>query len=970
MSVSPPPTPNKRISWPRKLLYAACGFVLFVVLGYFFVSSGAFFKAAILPRIGREIGAKITVGGVSISPFSYLYLNDVKIIVPGDEQVFNADNVRLDYSLMSFLRGTVKVNSASVDSPSVTIVENADGTLNVDPLLKSLSQPAANSAPQPQSSKSRRIDLKNISIKNASIHYAMSITDGGTRTVDLSGINIALDQLGNGRSGKFTAEAACKVSGPSNSVLEANCTTKIEFTLNEDLLPVSLKAKGDQHVTTAMGSFASAAGFHSELRGDVTPAEVKELSECVYRNDQLLGEINLAGPLDLDKKEGRLTLTAGPVDRQFLNLIGATMGIDFGKSSLSSVSTLTLANGGSLLAIKTQITGANLSMNSNGQPTPPMNVTGDCDVAIDLKNDSAQFQTLTLDGSLDRQSILRGSLTKPMTVAWGNNSAPASDSVFELAVSDVNLPRWQALIGNAISSGTFSLNLKVLSSQGGKKLDSTLESHITNLAGNLAGTVISDGALDFNLDAEFSGLKKCAVTNCILNLTQQGQPALKVTSSGNYDGGAVATTSQIEAVMGRLLGRGSSTALAIGATFSGSFSNHLLEVNQLNVSFPATAQAANNQLRATGQMDFSMPALTKGHFDISADTLDMSPLYEALAPQSNAPASSQSPAPPSEPAENTGPAPIKLPIQISAAVNLKQVLFREIAIQNCQMTATVDASRIAVNPCNLTLNGGAVNGTVNLDLSAKDYKYAINLAANNVPLEPIANSFSPENTGRYKGLILAGVKVDGAGFTGGSLQKSLGGQMNFTLTNADIQLTGPKLQRVVAPIADLLGLHEILTWPLSWFDARIDLGNGNLRIARCIAGSSAFEASIEGAIPIAEVLSNSPLNLPVQLSVRRSLAEKIGMQDAETNVAPDAPFIPVRNFVTIKGTLGAPVSLVDKRALGGVILNSGTGMARRLGGEAGSGVKSAFSGLRNFFHFHHASETNSASTNTPSAQSK
>ena len=90
----------------------------------------------------------------------------------------------------------------------------------------------------------------------------------------------------------------------------------------------------------------------------------------------------------------------------------------------------------------------------------------------------------------------------------------------------------------------------------------------------------------------------------------------------------------------------------------------------------------------------------------------------------------------------------------------------------------------------------------------------------------------------------------------------------------------PKTPKVVGPIANLLGLHELLTYPLTSVDIKIDMGAGNITISNCVAGSSSFEASVEGIIPIANVLSNSPLNLPVQILLSRSLAQNISLAPA------------------------------------------------------------------------------------------
>ncbi|HEY3913609.1 MAG TPA: AsmA family protein, partial [Verrucomicrobiae bacterium] len=526
-------------------------------------------------------------------------------------------------------------------------------------------------------------------------------------------------------------------------------------------------------------------------------------------------------------------------------------------------------------------------------------------------------------------------------------------------ISNLNLPQWQALIGDTISEGDFTMNLAIASHEGGKKLDAAYKSHVAGLTAKLGGNGISEGTLDCNLNAEITELKHLAITNCEVTLTEQGQPALQILASGAFEGTTFTLQSEVEAVLSRLTGKGSTTPFKTGIALSGSFAKNIADINEILLSLPPTDRAAKNELRVKGQLDLSFPALTKGQFDLTADTLDLTPLYDAVAtPSTNtATASTISAPPPEKTHPNIEPPPIKFPFQFTIGIDLKHAWLHEITMDDCQITAKAGGDKLILDPCTLTLDGGRANATAGVDLGVPGYKYSLDAALDQVALEPLANTFSPENIGRYKGSILSSVKINGAGVTGASLQKSLTGQVNFALTNADIQLTGPKFQKVVGPIANLLGLHELLTYPLTSVDLKIDMGAGNITISNCVAGSSSFEASIEGTIPIADVLSNSPLNLPVQILLSRTLAQNISL--TPTNTPPDATFVPLKNFATIRGTLGNPSTLVDKQALGGVFVHSGVGIAKRLGGEASTGVKKAVSGFRNLFHSH------DSTTNTP-----
>ena len=963
--------PGKRSSWLRKLLFAFGGLLVLLVVAYFVVTSSPFFKGVLLPRVSHAVGGEVTVADASISPFSQVTLRLLKVQTTGTEPLLQAEEVRLRYGLFAILSGTLKVNEVTIVSPVVQIVKNADGTCNLDFLLQRPAKPTLQSTPPPASQPSAspgkppQVDLKNIALKNATVRIVKHLKDGGSEVAEWTGLNLTLDQLMNGQSGKLTTVAAFRLTRPTNDVIEVKGASQIEFTLGADLLPQALKIKVENEILRAEGSFRELAGLRTVATGDVTPKEVKELSQRFFRGDKLLGEVKVTGPLDLSKKEGHLKLEVASIDRQVLNLIGAPLGIDFGTTTLNSTTEISLTQGGSVIAAKTRFNAAKFSLTQKGQTSPPLDLQVACVVTVNTSDKTALLQTLTLDGTQNQKQLLRGSLTQPMNLAWGNAAAATGDSAFDLTVSDFNFADWKTVLGDSISTGKLSLNLTVLSEQGGRQLKLGLTSQITDLSMRLGATPLTQAALTLKLNEQVNDFKKINLGDYRLDLTQLSQPALTVSGSAGYDGAAFNLQAQIEAVMARLLGSGPATPLTVGVKLDGTFTNHALDLRQLQLTLAPTQRAPKNDLNLTGHFDLSTPT-TKGRLSIKADTFDVTQLYDAFAGEKSSspvPASAPTqPAPASSSPRSVEPDPVNLSLQFTAEANLAQVYLREINMQNCQVTAKVDGGKIALDPCRLTLNGAPVNASVDLNLGVKGYIYALSLLMDKVPLEPIANTFSPANRGQFQGLILASAQIKGAGVTGASLQKNLGGQVSFTFTNASIQLIEPKTKRLVVPIATLLRVNEITQSPLNWLDARMELGGGNINLSRFIIQSEAFEARTQGVIPIAEVLTNSPLNLPVEFALRRSLAEKSSL--LPPNTPTNATYALLPKFVTVKGTLGAPKSDLNELALGGMLLKSGVGIAEKLGVKVDSKSGNVLQGIGNLLTGQKPATTNQPSTNT------
>ena len=216
--------------------------------------------------------------------------------------------------------------------------------------------------------------MKNFALKNATVRLIKNLKDGGREVSQLTNVNITLDQLKNGQPGKLTTTASFKMTRPTNDVLEAKSTGNIEFALSAGLLPQSLKANVGLEILRAEGSLSELAGVSTILTGDVTPTEVKELSERFLRGGQLLGEVKVTGPLDLSKKEGHLKLEVASIDRKILNLVGVPLGLDFGTTTLNSTTEATLTQGGSVVAANTRFSAIKFSVTQKGQTTPPVDL--------------------------------------------------------------------------------------------------------------------------------------------------------------------------------------------------------------------------------------------------------------------------------------------------------------------------------------------------------------------------------------------------------------------------------------------------------------------------------------------------------------------------------------------------------------------------------------------------------------------
>lgn len=944
---------GKRGGWGRKLGIVGGGLLVLLVVFYFVATSSGFVKGVILPRVGKSMNAQVTAAEVSLSPFSSVVLKGLKVQTTGPEPLLQAEEVRLRYSLWSILGGNLKVDEVTISSPVVNLVQNPDGSSNADPITKSGQSPEK---PAAKSEKPVQIDLRNFALKNGIVRVTKNLAGGGREFTELAGVNVTLDRLANSQPGKLSLGADIKLDNRTNGTLQAKVAGSFDFAFDASLHPQTAKGNTRLDVSSATGPLAELAGLAGIFDCELTPTELKQIALRFEKRGQPLGVVKIGGPFDAAKQEGNLKVEITAIDRNVLNLAGAPMGIDFGGTTINSTGQIGITRGGSQVAASGQLNVSRFSVAQKGQVTPAIDLTAVYNVTANNADQTARIETLTINGTQNQQPFLRGALTQPMNLAWGNTQGATGDSAFELKVTDFNLGAWKAFLGDSISAGRLQLTLNVLSQQGGKQMKLDASAQINELSMMMSGKPFDRGQLVAQLRGQSDGPGKISLSECKLNLTRDQKPALNLAGSGSYDGAAFAFNCQTELVPLTLTGMGPATAVAANLQADGTFEKSVLVLKKFQLSFSPTKLAPKNEVRATGKLDTSNSAMTRGNLSISAETVDITPLYDTFAgPAKPAGAATTTTPPPTTASPNVEPEPMNLPYDLTLDATVGRLFLREIVVSDFITKAKIAGNRIVLDPFKGALNGAPLNAKADINVGVKGYTYDVDVAADKLPLEPISNSFSPETRGQYQGVILATGKIKGAGVTGTGLKANLNGQLGFSLTNANIQIVGAKTRAVLVPIATILRVDEVTKLPINWVDSQVDFGGGKIGVKRFAAQSEAFEASAQGAIPIADVLNQSPLNLPVDFSLRRSLAQKSNLIPA--NAPTNTAFVALPKFVTMTGTLGDPKAKTDKAMLAGLLVTSGLGIAEKLGVKVDGKSGDALKGIGNLL-------TGQASTNT------
>ena len=530
----------RRRSVGRILLVIAGALLVLVIALYFVGTSAAFFKGVILPRVGAALNADVTVSDAAISPFSSVTLRDLKVQPRGGEPVFTAREVRARYSLLSILGGKIVVTEATIESPVISVIENADGTSNLDAFRPTPAKAKKTAAPPAAKSTPPQVDVKLVALNNATVRLVKHHKDGARDVTEITGLNFSARDLKNGSSGKIELDAtlaldkAAQPSAPAGS-FRAKVGGSFTFDLLADLQPASVKGNTTFTVEQAAGALAELAALGARLDCEVTPTELKQVALRFTKAGAALGEVRVSGPFALAKQEGKLKAEILALDRQVLNLAAAGSGMDFGTTTINSSTEIELTKGGQEISLAGFLEVARFQVTRLGQTSPTLDLRSDYNVLVDNTAQSASLKTLNLVGKQNQHPLLQAGLDKPLTIAWGKTSGAVGDATLNLAVTGLNLADWKAFAGTASPAGTFNAKLKLVSTSGGKQLALDLDSRVDKFSAKFGSNQVSQADLQLQAHASAVDLKQFKLADYRLEIAPQGQPALVVSGSGTFD---------------------------------------------------------------------------------------------------------------------------------------------------------------------------------------------------------------------------------------------------------------------------------------------------------------------------------------------------------------------------------------------------------------------------------------------------
>ena len=179
----------------------------------------------------------------------------------------------------------------------------------VDALLgkPSTAKPAAKAGTPPV------VDVKSVALRNATIRHTRTSANGDQVTTELANVNLSIKDIKNGGSGTLTLSSALameKVTAnpPAKASLPSLLNADLTFALRDNLQPASLKGLTSFSVGRATGEFAELGGLIAKMDCEMSPTEIKQFALQFNKGNVALGRVQMSGPFDTAKSEGKLKL--------------------------------------------------------------------------------------------------------------------------------------------------------------------------------------------------------------------------------------------------------------------------------------------------------------------------------------------------------------------------------------------------------------------------------------------------------------------------------------------------------------------------------------------------------------------------------------------------------------------------------------------------------------------------------------
>jgi len=505
---------KKKSKWPRRL----GGLAGLLLAGWLFVSSSFFLRTFVLPKAGEALGGELIADEADWSPLSSVRLTKPRFMpIEQTEPLFTADELNIEHDLFAIMGGTIQLKKVSLIKPVIRLAKGADGKANYDNVIAQINTPANRASAEPA-----QINISNITVTEADFSMTTTNADRQVETLAVQLSELSIDRLANGQPAQIKLTTALQSAAPDGQTIEANSEFLGTIQLGTDLSLGQTTAEMELAFTNGTGKFEQLNNSQLSAAIKAKLPEVQKLALKIQRGESVLADATLSGKFDPTTLDSDLNIAAAFQNGEWAFSIP---GLEPAQLQVATKSQLDarvqLQDSCNAITANGKLTGSETSLLANWNPAKPatanktdgLQLELEFNTGVDLSKQTVKLTKLNLTTAKGEAKPLTATLSKPMTLVFGNTAASDSNSALAIKIDQLNLAEWPSFVGQfakaGMADGTLTLNV----SNGGQSVTMKLDSTVENLSPANADPKLDGTNLEIAMNGKLDDWQKLTADN-------------------------------------------------------------------------------------------------------------------------------------------------------------------------------------------------------------------------------------------------------------------------------------------------------------------------------------------------------------------------------------------------------------------------------------------------------------------------
>lgn len=354
------------------------------------------------------------------------------------------------------------------------------------------------------------------------------------------------------------------------------------------------------------------------------------------------------------------------------------------------------------------------------------------------------------------------------------------------------------------------------------------------------------------------------------------------------------------------------------------------------VSLPATKESANSMVLG-GDLDFAPTNAVASRLALRADSLDLTPVLAYYRAQEATGARGEVAAQAAGTAFDAGPQVLLLPAptlkELNGEVTVDKVQLGDLAIRDWRGRVQIAPDRMVVERCEMEVFDRPVRIAGETLRAGGETRSQWKVTAGSIPLAPLTTTLWGCVPGRYIGQVDVDLALDAAGPGDGGRA----GRINLGLTNLNFRVLPEWTRELLSPVADSLGAEELLEPEIRYLGGQAtSQGGGVWSLDHVALVSDNLIMSVQGDVHSDGLLANTRVDLPVELALGESVAQRLGFESLPPASRPG--YVELRELSTIRGTPGSLTNVINPVRLNALLAGA---RSRPVNGSSTAPVRTA-----------------------------